>query len=567
MKKAILALLVFVAAGTALGDLSKYKDWAKSPEAYFLTAPEREEWAKLTSDEDAEKFIQLYWAKRGGDAFKKEVMRRIDAADQQFKMRRYERGALSTRGRLIVVLGPPDKQMRERAEETAQNTRGSGASAADITTGAGATMFLTWIYEQNHFPADWGVPEVRAKILVDQVRGSDELQLGSPVEKAIAKVAEKTIINPSGKPAAPVPAAAAAAAAAPPAPVGRPAVPAAAVAPPPAPVAASVPAAVRSILEAAAKENKPALGAFWGGSFRTQAGDAFYAFELVLPAEKAGAGLKFGGIVTTDAGEEKASFWEDALPTESKTGGATAKVFAHSVSLAPGSYRGSFGLFPADGKAALVSAVPNFKLEPKSDDFEVSPLILTNLLTPLGRRAQPAEPFIFGRPEKPIQIVPKADRLYTSQDSLWYFFTVRNPGKPAEAAAASAPAPASTPAPAGKAPAAPGAPAPEAARPRVMTTISVLRNGKNAFQPSTAPADLEPLGEGIYGEGKEIPLEKFESGYYTFILNVRDLNAPRDSAASKGSERRADFVVLKADGSMPDKPAPAPAAKPPAKKG
>ena len=82
MKKAILALLVFVAAGTALGDLSKYKDWAKSPEAYFLTPPEREEWAKIKSDEDAEKFIQLYWAKReGGPASKQEVMRRIDAAD------------------------------------------------------------------------------------------------------------------------------------------------------------------------------------------------------------------------------------------------------------------------------------------------------------------------------------------------------------------------------------------------------------------------------------------------------------------------------------------------------
>ena len=89
-----------------------------------------------------------------------------------------------------------------------------------------------------------------------------------------------------------------------------------------------------------------------------------------------------------------------------------------------------------------------------------------------------------------------------------------------------------------------------------MTTISVLRNGKPAFQPVTSPAELDPFGSDFYGEGKEIPLEKFEPGYYTFVLGVRDLNASRDSVPFKGFERRSDFVVLKADGSMPDKPAP-----------
>ncbi|HEV2064578.1 MAG TPA: GWxTD domain-containing protein, partial [Thermoanaerobaculia bacterium] len=180
MKKGILALLVFAAATAALGDLNKYKDWPKSPEAYFLTPAERGEWIKLTSDDDAEKFIALYWAKRGGDAFKGEVSRRIAAADQQFKMRRYERGSLSVRGRLIVVLGPPNKQMRERAQETAGNTQGSGAVREDLTTSAGGSLFLTWIYEHDHFPADWGVGELRVKILIDQVRGIDELQIGAP---------------------------------------------------------------------------------------------------------------------------------------------------------------------------------------------------------------------------------------------------------------------------------------------------------------------------------------------------------------------------------------------------
>lgn len=45
--------------------MAKYKDWDKTPEAYFLTPAERAEWKKVSTDEDAEKFIGLYFAKRG----------------------------------------------------------------------------------------------------------------------------------------------------------------------------------------------------------------------------------------------------------------------------------------------------------------------------------------------------------------------------------------------------------------------------------------------------------------------------------------------------------------------
>jgi len=80
---------------------------------------------------------------------------------------------------------------------------------------------------------------------------------------------------------------------------------------------------------------------------------------------------------------------------------------------------------------------------------------------------------------------------------------------------------------------------------------------------------MQVLAAGYYATGSEIPLQTFEPGYYTFALMVRDLNAPRESEAFKGIDRKEDFVVLKPDGSIPEKAAPKPAAKPkaPAKKG
>jgi hypothetical protein len=165
--------------------------------------------------------------------------------------------------------------------------------------------------------------------------------------------------------------------------------------------------------------------------------------------------------------------------------------------------------------------------------------------------------------EKPIKVEPKADRKFAKEDSLWYFYAVSNPVVPAGAAGTTAaPAPSTTRA-------TPAAPAAAEPKPRIMTRISVIRDGKDAFQPLTSPAELQPLAPGYFASGSEIPLASFQPGYYTFGIQVRDMNSPRDSAAYKGVERKEDFVVLNADGSLPPRPAAKPAAKPkpPAKKG
>jgi hypothetical protein len=175
-------------------------------------------------------------------------------------------------------------------------------------------------------------------------------------------------------------------------------------------------------------------------------------------------------------------------------------------------------------------------------------------LKPLTKRPGPTDPFVFGA-EKPIKVGPKADRVFSKQDSLWYFYAVENPKLTAPAAAAAQP----TPAP-GATAAAPAAA--EVSKPRIMQRIGVLRDGKPAFAPFTGPAEMQMLAAGYYASGSEIPLATFDPGFYTFTLSVRDLNAPRDSAAFKGIDRQADFVVLKPDGTLPEKAAPKPAAAP-----
>ncbi len=566
MKRVIFAVVGLAFAVSALAELSKYKDWDRSAEAYFLTPAERTEWKTLTTDADAEKFIAIYWLKRGGEAFKQEVSRRIAAADQQFKLARYKHGSDSVRGRLLVTLGPPSRVSSQRSQEGGvDDTAGVTAPAIDtrFQGDTSAVVLYTWTWEKDKLPEVLGLSELKARISVDPRVGTDELRSGAQVENAIATLAEKSIVNPNATLTAAAPAAPAAApapgvaAAAPPA--GAAGAAGAAAPPAPAPVL-PLPAAVKTALESAPGAVAGEAG-FWSGTFRSVTGDDFLAMQFYLPANKAAfaapSALKLGGIVMDDAGKEVESFWEDATLSEVAEGNRKDRVIDKSVSLSPGTYNGKFGVFSAEGEPPLASASFPFTLNPKSTEFEVSPLILSSGLVPLTKRPGPTDPFVFGT-EKPIKVEPKGDRAFSKQDSLWYFYAVTNPSVPAPAPAAdAAPAPAATPA-AGAVPAAPVA----EPKPRVMTRINVQRNGQDAFAPFTGPADLMAISGGRYGTGSEIPLASFEPGYYTFAILVRDLNAPRGSAANKGVERKDDFIVLMPDGSLPPKKAPAPAAPP-----
>jgi GWxTD domain-containing protein len=582
VRRALIAAVGLAFAAVSLAQLSKYKDWGKSADAYFLTPAEKEAWSKVGTDDQAEKFIADYWARRdpnpatAANEFRDGVGRRIAAADEQFKMRT-KRGSETNRGRLLVTLGLPSRVSTERAQDRAVDDTG-GVTAPSIDTRASSfesspAVIMTWTYGKEKFDPALGLGEVRVRINVDPQRGTDELMGAGGAEKAIAKMAEKSIVNPSGTTATPttaavapvVPAAAtgAPAAAPPPAPAAastaRPVAPAAAAASSGGAATAALPAAARSVLEALTAQSK-GEGAFWAGEFRTVSGEPFYAFQFYVPNEKATQALKFGGVVWNDANQPVGSYWEDAAMVDVKSGSRTDKAFDRSITLPAGKYRGSFGLFPAAGGDPVAASTATFSLQMRPGEFGVSPLILANTLTPLTKRPAATDPFVFGM-EKPIKVEPKADRKFVKEDSLWYFYAVSNPA--AAAVSTAAPAPATTP---GAAAAAPAATEP---KPRIMTRISVIRDGKDAFQPLTSPAELQPLAPGYFASGSEIPLSSFQPGYYTFGIQVRDLNAPRDSAAYKGVERKEDFVVLNADGSLPARPAAKPAAKPkpPARKG
>jgi GWxTD domain-containing protein len=214
MKKSGAAALAFLLSGAAgTVGLTKYKDWADSPQAYFLSKAEREQWASITTDEAAEKFIAAYLAARG-KGFSAALQSRIEVADKTYKTGK-PKGARSPQGRTLILLGSPTStEMKTGKEKTIADpsgadgllysgdsgSKGGGGGTANPLSNTGGpgpnTMrgmekpeptVIRWTYEGANAPAGTGLKEF--VVAFDQdAAGNVTFQDPQKVEEVFQKV-------------------------------------------------------------------------------------------------------------------------------------------------------------------------------------------------------------------------------------------------------------------------------------------------------------------------------------------------------------------------------------------
>jgi GWxTD domain-containing protein len=190
MKTLTAGVVLFLALPVAAADLSKYKDWADSPQAYFLSKAEHEQWATVTTDAQAETFIAEYQAARG-KGFTAAIQSRIDAADRTYKTGK-TKGARSPVGKTLILLGSPVSTERKSttakdkvdvsASDAVNQGGGPGGSGGvnNPTTNVGGPgvnsmrgmavqepALIRWIYKGSSAPPGAGASEVTIEFLED----------------------------------------------------------------------------------------------------------------------------------------------------------------------------------------------------------------------------------------------------------------------------------------------------------------------------------------------------------------------------------------------------------------
>jgi GWxTD domain-containing protein len=131
------ALMLTVTAAHA--DLKKYKDWERTPQGYFMTSAERAEWKELQTDDEAERFIAAFLAKRD-PKFAEEVENRAAQADKYLTVGK-TRGSRTLRGKTVILFGPPTaltvndlaggQTKRDNVPASGAMTGGANASGPD----------------------------------------------------------------------------------------------------------------------------------------------------------------------------------------------------------------------------------------------------------------------------------------------------------------------------------------------------------------------------------------------------------------------------------------------------
>ena len=136
---------------------SEYSDWAKGPEGFLLTKKEKKEWDKITTDGDAKRFIELFWARRNPEpnnpynSFKAEFDGKVKFADENFS-RKGHSGALSDRAKVLILMGKPEqRQVRGPAQAVSgMDTTSGGTDAVE-----GGTE--VWLYNPATLPKGFKV--------------------------------------------------------------------------------------------------------------------------------------------------------------------------------------------------------------------------------------------------------------------------------------------------------------------------------------------------------------------------------------------------------------------------
>jgi GWxTD domain-containing protein len=389
----LVAASLFAAGKPKPKNQMSYLDWGLGPQGLFLTHDEQIEWAKVTSQDEANAFVNAYWTKHGA-AFRDEVLARVAAADRFFPLGD-RRGSETERGRVFIVLGAPNRQQSNRNDNVGSTQTVEGRPNSIEQRAVAGTV---WTYKNDRLPKELGVSELVVKFQTDVNRGYETIENPGLVEPYLKRAAEHFALTYK-------------------APAGS-----TATLPPPTVTKAALDAAPKSpaddVVWAAANALNGAV--FTGESYISPTDKPFYAVDFYLPKGNfASAGdVIVAGVIRDTSGQQVASVRTPAKAAEYDANGD--RFVDAAFELPAGRYTGSFAVATPDGKL-LASSQRDFNVMP-AEHVGMSDILMTSRVDTFDKQ-QPFDPFTF----LAMKYNVKGDRRFRAADKIGYFTSVFNP--------------------------------------------------------------------------------------------------------------------------------------------
>src|SRR6202140_5943294 len=102
--RSVLLLLSIAVTSPAFAAGPDFKDWENSPQGYFMTKAEHQEWSAVRTEEEPQRFVAQFLAKRS-PGFAADVAARTEQADKHLTIGKTA-GSKRLRGKVVILLGP-----------------------------------------------------------------------------------------------------------------------------------------------------------------------------------------------------------------------------------------------------------------------------------------------------------------------------------------------------------------------------------------------------------------------------------------------------------------------------
>ena len=195
------------------------EQWGDGPDLNYLgTSEEKQKWRTLQSVVEREAFIDEFWRRRDSaldtpeNETREEFTRRVIFADRSF-VTETQRGSMTDRGRVFVLLGPP--RMVRKVNLTARDGGGSRRTATVASSGQGNPAQVAgqwrsvdaadrnlalssqgnvpiakgrverWLYGRDQLPSGFPDDQVTFNFITEEGYGENVLQREPLVNKAL----------------------------------------------------------------------------------------------------------------------------------------------------------------------------------------------------------------------------------------------------------------------------------------------------------------------------------------------------------------------------------------------
>jgi GWxTD domain-containing protein len=474
------AVSLLVTAGAFAAVSPEKGDWARGPAGYLMMAEDQAAWKALPDDAAADRFIELFWARRDPtpatprNEFREDFDARVKFVDEQFSGKGFK-GSMTERGKTFILFGQPLKALNVQADTTAGRPDESAKQESNAERAR-----QRWIYDGPNAQKMFGNPHVEIEFIDRFGTGDFRLEPGRvDVASAQQRVAAMNVVQPNLT-AVPVRQPAAAVA------VARPTI-----------VEGIITAALQEAVDAQKSGTpKPSPALFSYAEFVAPTGDYFVPIALTVPKSAnlaSDTADTFFGEIRDAAGTKVAAFEEPAKPVVAKN----AWFVDRTLNLPSGKYTATVGLAKGGTPLLVVSAPLDTNVMGK-EAVGTSKLILWSDVLTLDEAAPVKAAYAFGK----LQLVPNPGRTFGAKDELGYFIEVNNPGID-----------------------------PATSLPKLQLAVEMQRDGKPISQ--APPTEVQAIslsgttGPGHYAIINSIPLgqlaKPLPAGDYSLKMKVLDI--------------------------------------------